>query len=191
METNKTTFGEFVAVYDCLTDECKEENKEILNKAEKPEYIFGKKVPEDLKSITFGQYSDLCDVFSQEQNLSIFSEVAKILFDATDEEISNASVQDIWGLGTFAAKEIGSINNLFGDIRMDYTEQEKKAGIEKLQFGTFGILDWYARRMGIHDQNLVNNEKWVRIYQCMKNDMEDAKFQRRLQKVYEQEAKRK
>ena len=191
MKTNKTTFGEFVAVYDCLTDECREENKEILNNAEKPEYIFGKKVPEDLKFITFGQYSDLCDVFSQEQNLSIFSEVAKILFDVTDEEINEAAVQDIWGLSIFAAKEIGNINNLFGEIRMDYTEQEKKAGIEKLQFGTFGILDWYARRMGIHDQNLVNNEKWVRIYQCMKNDMEDAKYQRRLQKVYEQEAKRK
>ena len=191
MEMNNMTFGDYAAVFPCLTNESIESNNEVLNKAEKPQRIFGKEVPDSLKLITFGQYSDLCDEFGKPQDLSIIENVAKILFNATDQEIYNAPVGDMWGLCNWAAKEIGYINNIFSEIRMDYTEQEKKAGIEKLQFGTFGILDWYARRMGIHDQNLVNNEKWVRIYQCMKNDMEDAKFQRRLQKVYEMESKRK
>lgn len=184
-----TTFGEYAAIYDVLTDECKEANNIILNEAECPEYLFFQSVPKDLKMITFGQYSDLCDVFSQKDVFEIVKSVPEILFSVSEEEIFATNVAYLWGLCNFAAREIGNINKLFSEIRMDYTDEERKAGIENLQFGTFGILDWYARRMGITDQNAVNNEKWVRIYQCMKNDMEDAKFQRRLQKVYEQKSK--
>lgn len=182
-------YGEYKEVFPFISPECIAFNNEALNKADKPKYIFGKEVPADLKLITFGQYSDLCDVFSGEQGFDTIEEVARILFEATDEEIAEASVFDLWGLANFAAKEIGSINKLFSEIKMDYTPEEKRAGIDRLQFGTFGILDWYARRMGIHDQNEVNKEKWVRIYQCMKNDMEEALFQRRLQKEYEPKKK--
>lgn len=193
MITSNLTFGEYAALFDCLSGECIAENNTILNNATKPDVVCNIEVPSDLKLITFGQYSDLCDVFSRkEQSFDVLHDVVSAIFpELTDTEINSIPVADVWGLCNWAATEIGNINKLFGEIKMDYTPQEKKAGIEQLQFGTFGILDWYAKRMGIHNQDEVNKEKWVRIYQCMKNDMEDAKFQRRLQKIYEQEAKSK
>ena len=56
--------------------------------------------------------------------------------------------------------------------------------MEKLDFGSFGVLDWYARRMGITNQNEVREVAWVRIFQCMKNDAIKNEYERRLAKQY-------
>lgn len=154
--------------------------------------MFGKLVDEDLNLIDFGTYSDLCDVLATDNHIQLVSRIIEVMYPDLDEGyLTDTKAADVWGYANWVIKEIGRINELFGSIKVEYTEQEKKAGIDSVQFGTFGILDWYAKRMGIRDQNEVNKTKWVRIWQCMKNDSEEAKFNRRLQKVYEQEMKRK
>lgn len=190
-ETPKpTTFSDFVILLPYLTDENTKKNLEYLNKAEKPDFIFGKELPNDLNLITFGQYSDLCDAVGNENHVTAISEMVKALFpDVTEDMLGEATAYDVWGMCNWIVGEVGRINQLFENVHLEYTEQEKKAGIEKMQFGTFGILDWYARRMGITDQDKVNSEKWVRIYTCMKNDTAETDFNRRLQKVYENESK--
>lgn len=185
------TFGQFVTLFPLMTEQSALNTIDSLNRADKPQSIFGEDVPENLNLITFGTYSDLCDDLAESDHIKLIYRVCATLFGASEDKVNYESAIDIWGLCIWVGKEIDRINKLFSSIKMDYTEQERKAGIEQMQFGTFGILDWYARRMGIHDQNDVNSEKWVRLYQCMKNDMEEAKFQRRLQKVYENESKAK
>lgn len=191
MNDDTILFGTFMLFLPHLTEECLEKDMQILNAAERPEELFGKEVMKDMNLITFGQYADLCDAIAMENHVEAMRTIIKTIYeDVSDIEIDAQPVESVWGFCNFAIKETDRINKLFSSVHIEYTEQEKKAGIDKLQFGTFGILDWYARRMGIVDQNLVNNEKWVRIYQCMKNDTEEAAYNRRLQKVYEDEAKR-
>jgi hypothetical protein len=57
------------------------------------------------------------------------------------------------------------------------------AGIEKLNFGMFGLADWYARRMGISDHDEAFNTPWLRIWQCRKNDIEEAEYRDNLQRI--------
>lgn len=190
-ERKPTTFGDVVLFLPVMQDESMRDIVKRLNEAKKPEWLFGKEVLGDFNLITFGQYSDLCDALEGKNHIEVIRDVVRVMYDVTDDEIDAESAYDVWGFVNFAIDEVQRINRLFGSIKMDYTEQEKKAGIERLQFGTFGILDWYSKRMGIVDQNLVNNEKWVRIFQCMKNDNEEAAYNRRLQKVYEIEMKQK
>lgn len=163
---------------------------EYLNKMERPDCLFGQEVLQDFGLITFGQYSDLCDAMGGKNDLTLLRNVVKAIYtDVTDEQIDEQPATDIFGFCNFAAKEVKKINDLFGDINVEHTEEERKAGIDRLQFGTFGILDWYAKRMKITDQNEVNNVKWVRIYTCMKNDSAEVAFNRRLQKVYNEQIK--
>lgn len=185
-----TKYGDFVLFLPMLTDEVREKDLELLNKAEKPEYICGREVP-DFNALTFGQYSDLCDAMGIEDKTKAMVEMLKAIYpDIMEEEINNAPAYDVWGFCIFAATEADRINKLFGSIHLEKTHEEIMAGIERMQFGTFGILDWYARRMGITDQNEVFSVKWVRIYQCMANDTEEAAYNRRLQTVYSNESRK-
>ena len=118
-------------------------------------------------------------------------EFCHILFKVDDADIMNANVFDVFGFSTMVCKETERITKLFNSINNIHSPEETQAGIDKLQFGVFGMLDWYAKRMGITDHNEVNNIAWVRIFQCMKNDSEEAAFQKRLQKVYNDKIKRK
>ena len=93
-------------------------------------------------------------------------------------------VNDVFGFLSFVTKELEKINKLFSDIKQTFSKEEEAAGIKELDFGSFGVLDWYARRMGITNQNDVRDVAWVRIYQCMKNDNMQSEYERRLQKQY-------
>ena len=92
---------------------------------------------------------------------------------------------------SFVTKELEKINKLFTSIKQTYSKEEEAAGIRELDFGSFGVLDWYARRMGIPNQNDVRDVAWVRIYQCMKNDNMQSEFERRLHKQYMNNSKSK
>ena len=96
----------------------------------------------------------------------------------------DADVNDVFGFLSFVKEELERINKLFGDIKQTYSKEEEAAGVRDLDFGSFGVLDWYARRMGITNQNDVRDVAWVRIYQCMKNDNMQSEFERRLHKQY-------
>ena len=79
--------------------------------------------------------------------------------------------------------EVERINQLFQKVRTEPTQREKRAGVERLQFGLFGMLDWYAQRMGIENHDDVLTVPWARIYKCMDMDTRRAQFERRLQEI--------
>lgn len=97
---------------------------------------------------------------------------------------------DVFGVINFVRSELERINNLFASIKISHTPEEIAAGVEDLNFGTFGVIDWYAKRMGITNQDEVYNVAWIRIYTCMKNDNEKAEYESRLNKQYTEKAKR-
>ena len=59
-----------------------------------------------------------------------------------------------------------------------------------MRFGLFGMLDWYAVRMGISDHDQVLKVPWLRIYKCMDMDNKRRAYEKRLQKVQADEMKR-
>ena len=87
--------------------------------------------------------------------------------------------------------EMERIGKLFASLHSERTSEEVNAGIDRLDFGTFGIVDWYAKRMGIVDHEDVFKTPWVRVYQCLKIDHENMEFEKRYRKIIEQRSKHK
>ena len=81
------------------------------------------------------------------------------------------------------------IGKLFKSLESDKTSEEIRAGIEKLDFGAFGLVDWYAKRMGIVDHEEVFATPWQRIYQCLKIDHENAEFEKRYRNIINRQNK--
>jgi hypothetical protein len=72
---------------------------------------------------------------------------------------------------------------LFDSLSREPNADEVMAGIDKLNFGLFGLADWYARRMHITDHDVAFKTPWVRIWQCRANDQKEAEFDRKLQEI--------
>ena len=85
---------------------------------------------------------------------------------------------------------IEKINALFDKAKRKPTDKEIRAGINKLQFGIFGMIDWYALRMGITDHEDVMRVPWMRVYQCLSMDNQKQEFEKRLSEVYNDEHRR-
>ena len=75
---------------------------------------------------------------------------------------------------------------MFADINRKPNADEIAAGVESLKYGAFGVVDWYARRMGISDHDDVMSVKWFRIYECMRIDTETREYERRLRDILAQ-----
>ena len=52
-----------------------------------------------------------------------------------------------------------------------------------MNFGLFGLLDYYAQRMGITDHEEVERVPWIRVYKCLDMDAERTRFERRLRNI--------
>lgn len=87
------------------------------------------------------------------------------------------------GFVQWVTREVMRINQLFDEASRRPTSDEIAAGVLDLNFGVFGVLDWYARRMGYRDQNDVLSVKWVRIYECTRMDAERDEYERRLRDI--------
>lgn len=136
-------------------------------------------------------YGKLVDLRNAAGAADPAAECLKILLDLKPWEISRLNVFDVFGFMNFIKEQVTNINNLFSALKVNYSSEELSAGVKELDFGPFGVLDWYARRMGITNQNEVRDVAWVRIYNCMKNDTEQNNYERRLHKQYMNQARRK
>lgn len=176
------TYYEFMTLFPFCSDERKEELLAILQSEPCPMFIKGKKVPEDLNGVTYGLLDDLH--IDASSGLDPISNCLQTLMGFTSEEIMKLPVEEVYGFRNFITKELERINKLFEDIKVNYSSEEISAGVNELNFGSFGVLDWYAKRMGIKNQNDVRDVAWVRIYTCMLNDTQMNNYERRLNKQY-------
>lgn len=175
------SFHSYLTIFAATSDAVRVEQYTEMNKLPRQSVICGKEVPENLNHITYGQLDDLHDV---PNGAEAIVNCCKVILKVEEAAVMLERADRILWFAAFCNKEVDRINKIFASVRPDYEAEEKMAGIERLKFGSFGVLDWYARRMGIADQNAVRDVPWIRIYQCMKNDNEYAKYEKRLRAVY-------
>ena len=177
-----TTYGDLLRLYPYLTDESRARVATRVKGAPKPLAICGHMLPANLNEITFGQLTELQTAANADDAILT---TARALFPTiTADDMERVNVFVACGFLQWVGKEVERINKLWDGLRVKHTPQEIMAGAEKLNFGTFGVLDWYAKRQGITDQDEVNNIAWVRLYACMKQDNERAMYERRLNNIY-------
>ena len=133
--------------------------------------------PQSLEDLTLGQLIQLEQIGAEK---GVFCAIAVVLLDKDEEWAMKAPALPMLGLRNMVVKEQDRIAGLFRSLVREPEAAEIMAGIEKLDFGMFGLADWYARRMGITDHDEVFDPPWLRIWQCRKNDLEEADYQKRL-----------
>ena len=151
-----------------------------LKEVECPARIEGKDAPQDLNDITLGQLIQLESISAEK---GVFAAVAEVLLGKNEEWAMQAPAIEMLGLRNMVVAEQDRIASLFKSLHREPTAAQIMAGIEQLNFGMFGLADWYAKRMGITDHEEVFNTPWARIWQCRKNDIEEAEYQERLAKI--------
>lgn len=145
-----------------------------------PARIGGKEAPQDLNDLTLGQ---LIQLESTAAEKGVFAAIAEVLLGKSAEWAAKAPALEMLGLRNMVVREQDRIAGLFASLTRDHTAAEVMAGVEKLNFGMFGLADWYARRMGISDHDEAFDTPWIRIWQCRKNDIEESDYRERLQRI--------
>lgn len=141
--------------------------------------------PEDLYHLTYGELIELQEIAKNND----IPGMCRLLLGLDGKEFCNANAAEVMAFAYWATAELERIAKLFADIKVEPDADQKKAGVDELSFGIFGTLDWYCLRMGITDHEVAEKVKWIRIYKCMVKDNEIYKFNKRLQKVYEDKNK--
>lgn len=154
----------------------------------RPEKVGGIRTPENLNELTIGQ---LIEMSSCADGFGMFYNICRIVLGLTEKKTRMARALDVVRFVGWVTGEVEKINKLFESTSTQPTEVERRAGIERLRFGLFGMLDYYALRMGIKDHDEVLNVKWMRVYKCIDIDNQKNLYQRRLQEVITNEYRRK
>lgn len=159
-----------------------------LERLVKPTYLSGKRVPDSLNDITIGQLIMLQYIST---DADFMLKPASIIMGIQDDMLLKEQAEKVIGFSYWVAKELERINKLFKNTSISPTQEEKQAGVEKLNFGSFGIIDWFAQRMGITDHSEVENVPWVRIYKCLDMDAKRFVYERRLREIYNKRMQKK
>jgi hypothetical protein len=155
-----------------------------------PPHKFCKRdVPDTLQMVTFGTLTQLQQAADSNDYLKTCCKLVAVLTGVDERVVASRRAFDVLGIVNMIKAEMERIGKLFQSLQGDHTSDEVAAGIERLEFGAFGIVDWYAQRMGIIDHEEVFNTPWARIYQCMKIDHEQGEFEKRYRKIIENRSK--
>lgn len=155
----------------------------------RPAFVGKHEVPQNLNELTIGQLIELSQL--EDTTESIYR-IAEIVMGLNRKEIDKARAVDVVRFAGWVCSETKKINKLFDSIGSDKpTAKEKKAGIDTLRFGLFGMLDWYALRMRIQNHDDVLGVPWMRIYKCMDMDSKKQKYERNLQRIAAEEMEQK
>ena len=158
-----------------------EDVRSFIDGLSKPSRVGRRQTPDSLNDITFGTLIKLQSIRDVHDVMFV---PCRELLAMTDKEIMKSNHIEVLGFSVFVAKEVKRINKLFASTSLKPTAEEKQAGADKMNFGAFGLMDYYATRMGITDHEEVERVPWVRIYKCLDIDSKRMAFQRRLQTIY-------
>ena len=140
------TLQEFL-VLDGIVRNTTEVQEQIKN-LPKPYSVGGVKTPDSLNDITIGE---LMELQSAENERELILKCCTILLSLTERNALKSQANDVLGFSVWVSKELERIAKLFQSTTIPPTPEEKQAGVDSLNFGMFGILDYYALRMGITD----------------------------------------
>lgn len=166
-----------------LAEHIREKDKlmKYVGELDKPLAVCGVPVPESLNDITFGKLSELMNINDANDLIMV---TCRVLLGLDAETIMRADAFDVMGFVMFVSREVERIGKLFASTNVEPSPEEVRAGIRELNFGMFGLVDYFAKRMGITDHEQVMSFPWVRIYKCLEIDSKNTAYERRLRKVY-------
>lgn len=179
-------FKSFCVLLPVLT----EDTQKQLARLVAPKKCAGVDCPKDLQLVTYGMLCELQQLGNGKDYVSTALAVCRVLLGADERKLMKAPAREVVGVVSMVAREMVRISNLFNSIKKENTSEELQAGVDGLDFGTFGIADWYAKRMGITDHQEAYDTPWQRIFQCMKIDHEQGEYEQRLRKIYENKNRR-
>lgn len=149
-----------------------------------PPAIFCKKpVPQDLQLVTFGTLTQLQQAPTDNDYYKTCCKLVSILMGVPADIVGSRRAVEVLGIVNMIQSEMERIGKLFQSLQSDHTSEEIRAGIKNLDFGAFGLVDWYAQRMGIIDHEEVFATPWARIWQCMRIDHENNQFEKRYRDI--------
>lgn len=146
-------------------------------------------IPQDLQQESFGTLTRLQTAPKDNDYLKTCCALVSALTGISTERVASSKAIEVLGIVNMIQVEMERIGKLFKSLESDKTSEEIRAGIEKLDFGAFGLVDWYAKRMGIVDHEEVFATPWQRIYQCLKIDHENAEFEKRYRNIINRQNK--
>lgn len=180
------TLREFYTLYPIAYD--KNDVDRQIKELPKPKTIKGKEVPENLNKISIGKLIGIQTAMKMAREVDCIREIASILLDV--EITLDDRAETVFGFAMWVFREVEKINKMFNTARHKPTEEEIQAGFYDLDFGAFGILDWWCLRMGVTNHEEAENTPWARIYKCMEIDTAKAEYERRLRKIHANKSKR-
>ena len=154
----------------------------------RPKWCAGIEVPTDLNGLTMGQLLTLGGL--KGDNDSVYT-ITETVLGIDQEQTNNARATDVVLLVGWVTTQVQRINKLFESTTTKPTSEEVRAGVKELKFGLFGLVDWYAKRMGISDHDQVMQVPWLRVYKCLDMDNKTNQYKRKLEEVIADDAKRK
>lgn len=176
-------YGDVYAVEAFLAPFAREEVKACHVKPGE-EVIAGIACPENLNALTIGDIIELADM--KGTSLDIFRACTKYVLHIssyTDEEVMELPAPRVYGFINFVREELERITALFESIKIKPTPEQVEAGIEQLNFGMFGLLDNYARRMGITSHDEAAKTPWLNVFATTKIDNATLQYRERLADV--------
>lgn len=179
-------FKSFCVLLPVLT----EDTQKQLARLVAPKKCAGIDCPKDLQLVTYGMLCKLQQLGNGKDYVSTAMQILHTLLGIESAQAMKAPAKEVIGVVSMVAREMRRIGDLFNSIKKENTSEELQAGVDGLDFGTFGIADWYAKRMGITDHEDAYNTPWQRIYECMRIDHEQSEYEQRLRKIYENKNRR-
>lgn len=169
-----------------LSSVTKDDMQAKISRLQKPLSVRGRRVPESLQTLTIGELFTLQSIRTEHDAIIV---PCRVLLNMDEEEVMKAEASEVMGFIKWVAEEMEKINKLFERTKIPPTAEEKQAGVDKLNFGAFGVLDWYAQRMGYLDHEAVEHVPWMRVYKCLEMDAQRTLYERRLRDVYANKGK--
>ena len=154
-----------------------------------PKKFCKRDIPDTLQMVTFGLLTELQQAPKDNDYLRTCCALVSVLTGVDEKVVASRRAYDVLGIVNMIQSEMERIGKLFQSLHTESTSDEQAAGIDRLEFGTFGLVDWYAKRMGIIDHEEVFNTPWARIFQCAKIDHENNEFEKRYRKIIENRSK--
>lgn len=181
--TTKTSYYEFFRLWEIYKFEDRME--ELFENVKK--YPLPKKMDVNFEELTFGHLRRLQTEITTPAEM--FTKPFEILLDMKPRRIMKLKAVDALRFVLHVKDHLEGVVKLFQTIQYKPSEEEVRAGIDKLSGGFFDTADWYARRMGITNHDEVDDVRWGIIYLAKRKDFEEYQFQERYRKVIEQKHK--
>lgn len=137
------------------------------------------RTPSTLNDMSIGQLLQL----SQLQEQDVIFGICRVLLGIPAHKLLRLKATEVILFVAWVMGEVERINKLFSKLQVKRTDDEIKAGFDKIDNGAFGLIDWYAKRMGIHDHEEAQKVSWLIVYQCMKIDHDYFICQRKLMEI--------